>query len=140
MIFMPESPVYLFSKGRESDAKKSLQWLRGEAYDISPEIDQVLKLILNLSITCLTPGLLLLQIKENLRHQDQLGSVTLWQMFSERVYRKPTVIMMTMFIFRQLNGNMAVGFYLTDIFNKAGTGLDPGLQATIVSIVQVKLH
>ena len=41
------------------------------------------------------------------------------------------------FWFRQLNGNMAVVLYLTEIFDKANTGIDPGLQATLVSLVQV---
>ena len=38
---------------------------------------------------------------------------------------------------RQLNGNMAVVLYLTEIFDKANTGIDPGLQATLVCLVQV---
>ena len=47
------------------------------------------------------------------------------------------LVMMGLFTFRQLNGNMAVGFYLTEIFDRANTGMDPGLQATLVSFVQV---
>ena len=31
---MPESPVFLLSKGWDEEAKKSLQWLRGPDYDI----------------------------------------------------------------------------------------------------------
>jgi facilitated trehalose transporter len=41
MFFMPESPVYSLSKGREAEARRSLQWLRGRKYDITEEIDQV---------------------------------------------------------------------------------------------------
>ena len=33
---------------------------------------------------------------------------------------------------------MAVVLYLTEIFDKADTGIDPGLQATLVCLVQVK--
>ena len=108
----------------------------------------------------------------NLRHLEQLGRVPLKQLFSERVYRRPTLVMMVLFVFRpgmldvnllnitlfiskevmldsatafskwqpwlrQLNGNMAVVLYLTEIFDKANTGIDPGLQATLVCLVQV---
>merc|ERR1712012_334168 len=45
--------------------------------------------------------------------------------------------MMGLFLFRQLTGNMAVGYYLTDIFDQADTGLDPGLEATLVTLAQV---
>ena len=37
---MPESPVYLLSKGRDGQAREALQWLRGQDYDIEGEILQ----------------------------------------------------------------------------------------------------
>ena len=40
LYMMPESPVFLLSKGRDKAAIKSLQWLRGEEYDTSEEIEQ----------------------------------------------------------------------------------------------------
>ena len=114
----------------------------------------------------------ILHMEINLRHLEQLGRVPLKQLFSERVYRRPTLVMMVLFVFRpgmldvnllnitlfiskevmlnsatefskwqpwlrQLNGNMAVVLYLTEIFDKANTGIDPGLQATLVCLVQV---
>ena len=41
LFMMPESPVFLLSKGKEKAARKSLQWLRGTEYDITEEIEQV---------------------------------------------------------------------------------------------------
>ena len=41
LLMMPESPVFLLSKGKEKAARKSLQWLRGIEYDIEEEIEQV---------------------------------------------------------------------------------------------------
>ena len=47
------------------------------------------------------------------------------------------LIMLTLMFFQQFSGINAVLFYLTDIFIKAGTDIDPGLSATIVALVQV---
>ena len=40
LLAMPESPVYLLSKGRDGEAREALQWLRGKDYDIEGEILQ----------------------------------------------------------------------------------------------------
>ena len=104
------------SKGRLDDAKKSLQFLRGSQCDLTDEITQ---------------------IGDNLRHQSKLGKVPARLAILEPVYRWPLLIMMGLFLFRQLTGNMAVGYYLTDIFDQADTGLDPGLEATLVTLAQV---
>ena len=41
LYMMPESPVFLLSKGRDKAAEKSIQWLRGDGFDTSEEIEQV---------------------------------------------------------------------------------------------------
>ncbi len=76
-------------------------------------------------------------MRENVDYRKRLGTVPLKQMFTEKVYRRPTLIMFALFIMRQCNGNMAVGFYLTSIFDEADTGLNPGLQSSLVSLMQV---
>ena len=66
-----------------------------------------------------------------------MGRVSVKQIFREGVYRWPLLIMMGLFLFRQLTGNNAVGYYLTGIFEEANTGLDPGVEATLVTVSQV---
>ena len=38
---MPESPVWLMRRDREAEARATLQWLRGEAYNIEPEVKEL---------------------------------------------------------------------------------------------------
>ena len=38
---LPESPVWLMRRGREEEARRTLAWLRGEKYDIEPEVEEI---------------------------------------------------------------------------------------------------
>ena len=116
LVALPESPVFLLSKGQKREAEDSLRWLRGGNGDISEELSQ---------------------ISDNLKRQSQMGRVSVKHIFREGVYRWPLLIMMGLFLFRQLTGNNAVGYYLTGIFEEANTGLDPGVEATLVTVSQV---
>ena len=54
-------------------------------------------------------------------------------MFTEAVYRKPTIIMLMLMVIQQLGGINAIIMYLTSIFIAAGTDLDEGLQGSVLS-------
>ena len=38
---IPESPVWLLRSGHDTEAKASLQWVRGENYDVSMEMEEL---------------------------------------------------------------------------------------------------
>ena len=38
---MPESPIWLMRRGRDQEARTTLQWLRGEAYNTEPEVKEL---------------------------------------------------------------------------------------------------
>ena len=44
---IPESPVWLLRSDRETEARASLQWVRGENYDVSKEIEEIDKIMKN---------------------------------------------------------------------------------------------
>ena len=67
-------------------------------------------------------------MKNALEDQKETGTVSLKAMFTEAVYRKPTIIMLMLMAFQQLGGVNAIIMYLNDIFLAAGTDLDDGLQ------------
>lgn len=116
MFFMPESPYFLLLKGKDAEAAKALQWLRGKDHDIGTELEE---------------------IKDSQRQQESIGSVSPLEILTKGVYLKPTLVMLGLMFFQQFSGINAVLFNLTDIFIKANSGIEAELGATIVALVQV---
>lgn len=115
MFFMPDSPYYLISKGKEAEASKALQWLRGTT-EIKEELED---------------------LKRSHRDQLLLGDVSYLDLLKKRVYLRPFLIMIALMFFQQWSGINAVLFYLKDVFIKAGSTLDAGLSSFIIGLVQV---
>lgn len=113
--FMPESPVYLVSRGRNESAVQSLQWLRGAQYDCAAEIAE-----------------LQAQCEESRRSKASLASVL----------RRPSTlkavsICFGLMFFQQMCGINAVIFFSKDIFDAAATGMNDGSCAILVGAIQV---
>lgn len=43
MMYLPESPIYYLKSHRREEAQLSLQWFRGDRYDIDPELSSMQK-------------------------------------------------------------------------------------------------
>ena len=118
MPFMPESPVFLMSRQKEEDARKTLKILRGPKHDINEEINQ---------------------ISRSLAEKQAVGSASVRQMVTRREYFLPIIVSLMLMIIQAISGLDAIVFYLGDIFIKAGTGLSPALQATLASLCMVTI-
>jgi len=116
MFFMPESPVYLVSKGRNKEAEKSLQWLRGPNYDVAKEVAD---------------------LQEENEKRNQIGSVTLKEIATNAAYLKPLAVVVILMLLQQFSGINVVIFYTQKIFNDAGSDIDVGLSAFLVGLAQV---
>lgn len=114
-VFMPETPLYLISKGRKEAAAKSLKWLRGKDYDYSAELADL----------------------QAQHEQDQNNKVSLSAALSRRSTIKALIISLGLMFFQQMSGINAVIFYTKDIFEAAETGIDSGLATIIVGVMQV---
>ena len=90
MFFMPESPYYLVAKGKNAQALKSLQWLRG-----SENAKDVLE-----------------EVKREFREQKLIGSVSYVNLLTDSVYLRPFLIVMALMFAQQFSGMNAVTFYL----------------------------
>lgn len=117
MFFMPESPVFLISKGRRDDAKKSLLFLRGPKFNIEKE---------------------LAEIELNVRESKKAGSVGLVTLITNKEYLLPILISMVVMFLQQFSGVNAVISYAVQIFEDAGLEdtLDPFICNILVALSQ----
>lgn len=115
MIFMPETPSWLVSKNKKSEAEQSLKALRGEDNDNEQELTQL---------------------------QDQIKSSQQGQGFSFKSYLTrqhgcPLLLALGLMFFQQFSGINAVMFYATDIFAESGSSITPKYATIIVGVAQV---
>ncbi|KAK7066789.1 Solute carrier 2 (Facilitated glucose transporter) member 8 [Halocaridina rubra] len=114
MIFAKESPVFLLSKGKQKEAKESLQYFRGKNYDIQKELDEI--------------QLGLDEAKKNKTSPKSLFTSYLF---------KPLSISLALMFFQQFSGVNAVLLNLTSIFQDAGASLSDDVSVILVGLVQV---
>lgn len=112
--WMPETPQYLLGKNRRHDAEKALRWLRGPDADISAELEDMQKDIDNAS-----------------RQQGGILSIV-----KSRAPRKALICSLGLMFFQQFSGINAVIFYTNNIFQSAGSNIDPAIATIIVGVVQ----
>ncbi|XP_029710984.1 facilitated trehalose transporter Tret1-like [Aedes albopictus] len=114
-FFMPESPYYFIEKDRETDAARSLKWLRGHLYNEIEEIEE-------------------LKAEEAKSRSDK---ITILQCLQQRATIKALIISLGLMFFQQLSGINAVIFYATTIFDDANTGLEASTATIIIGIIQM---
>lgn len=111
----PETPTYLLSKGRRSEAQASLRRLRGRYYDVNYELNELQR--------------------ELDRSADNEASFS--EIFTRKAARSALIICLGLMIFQQLSGVNAVIFYANNIFKDAGSTLSPSISAIIIGVIQV---
>ncbi|XP_072208926.1 solute carrier family 2, facilitated glucose transporter member 6 [Excalfactoria chinensis] len=113
LCFMPNSPRFLLSQGKEDEALRSLCWLRGRDTDYAQEYEQ---------------------IKDSVRKQSQRISCA--EIKDPFIY-KPILIAVGMRFLQQLSGVTCVLVYLQPIFKKTAVILKPEYDAALVGLVRL---
>ncbi|NXS92982.1 GTR6 protein, partial [Jacana jacana] len=113
LCFMPNSPRFLLSQGKEDEALGSLCWLRGRDTDYTREYEQ---------------------IKDSVRKQSQRVSCA--EIKDPFIY-KPILIAVGMRFLQQLSGVTCVLVYLQSIFKRTAVILKPEYDAALVGLVRL---
>lgn len=117
-IFMPETPIYYFNKGKDAHGKKTLARLRDEDYDIETELEDIK-----------------VSLKNNERRENEF--VMLKKSFkSHRSTRRAFAITLTLMIFRVFCAIDSITAYTSYIFANATSKIDPGYGTIILMSVQ----
>ncbi|KAJ9581439.1 hypothetical protein L9F63_023371, partial [Diploptera punctata] len=118
-FWMPESPMYLLSKGRKVEAEKSLRWLHNISAEDSFEIEA-----------------LLVEMEQSLK-KPRNNSKFFSNFTKSSPVLKTTCLVIGLMIFQQLSGINGVISYTVDIFKAAGSTLSPYYCTLILGVVQV---
>uniref|UniRef100_A0A7N5KE75 Solute carrier family 2 member 6 n=1 Tax=Ailuropoda melanoleuca TaxID=9646 RepID=A0A7N5KE75_AILME len=113
LSFMPNSPRFLLSRGRDAEALRALAWLRGADTDIRWEFEQ---------------------IRDNVRRQSTRMS---WAEARNPHMYRPILIALLMRFLQQLMGITPVLVYLQPIFESTAVLLPPKDDAAIVGAVRL---
>lgn len=114
MLLIPETPRWFVSRGKDEEARKALQWLRGKQADVEPELKGILK-----------------THNEAERHASSSGLSQLMK----KCNLKPLSISLGLMFFQQMSGINAVIFYAGEIFKASGSKLDSNVSSMLIGVV-----
>ncbi|XP_058798089.1 facilitated trehalose transporter Tret1-2 homolog [Phymastichus coffea] len=114
-MLMPESPSFLMSKGRKTEAAEALAKFRGKSVDgVQKEIAQMQE-----------------EIDEAYRIETTWSDI-----FKNKVHRKAVILTSILMFFEEFTGIDVVLFYVEDIFRDAKTK-NTAISAIIIGVVQL---
>uniref|UniRef100_A0A6P7FX88 Facilitated trehalose transporter Tret1-like n=1 Tax=Diabrotica virgifera virgifera TaxID=50390 RepID=A0A6P7FX88_DIAVI len=118
-IFFPESPVYLFSKGRKDECRTALSRLRSNK--TTNEINRDIKIL-----------------EANVKsEQNTKRNVTIFTLFKTKETRIGLLLAILPLAVQHLSGVSVIMSFLAPFFNSAGTSISGHKVAVIVSIVKI---
>lgn len=134
---IPESPFWLLSRGRNSDALRSLQWLRGwvPPNAVKNEFIQIERYMAKSQRKCEH-----CQTDHQNRCDHSVSRRKLWKDMLLPSTLRPFVLTLFAFITCQFNGLVAVRPYLVQIFQTFGFPLDPNWASVSIRISWLRVE
>ena len=111
---LPESPIWLMRRNREKKARKVIQWLRGNDYNIEPEMSDLHKI---------------------LDEERNSRSTTIKDIIYEKTFLLPLLLICSSFTFQAMCGADFISYYTAIIFQ------DVGVKPEVAALInQVKVY
>jgi SP family facilitated glucose transporter-like MFS transporter 8 len=115
LIWLPETPSYLFNEGRYTEAERSLRWFRGKD-------DKLIELELTKLVSML---------------KERTETVSLKQMLRAAGTRRALIIGIVLAANLQFCGVFAILSYTVNIFQEAGSDLSPDVSTILIGTLQL---
>ncbi|KAJ3650887.1 hypothetical protein Zmor_016963 [Zophobas morio] len=127
VMFIPESPAWLVSKGRNDQAKKSLNWFN----KYQPQPQNKTQTFAQLQFEYLLKEH---EDKEKLRMKG--GMAERAKEFLKPTGYKPLLILLGLFVFQQFSGIYITLFYSITFFQEVHSGMDPYFVSILIGGVR----
>lgn len=130
IMFIPESPAWLVSKGRIEQARKSLEWIN--KYQPQPEHKSE-------SFAEMQLNFLQKEQMSKMKEQEQMGgnnAMRKLKMFFQPTGYKPLLILSGLFFFQQFSGIYITLFYAVTFIKDVGTDINPYLASILIGTVR----
>lgn len=126
-LWLPDTPVFLLSRGKVPLAVRSLTWLRGGRVDLVD--DELAKLVANMKDGAEDSG--------GTAGQAPSQLAMLRQLVATRAARRALFIIMFLFTVQQWCGINAILSFTVQIFEEAGSTMEPAAATIIVGVLQL---
>ncbi|RZC37903.1 facilitated trehalose transporter Tret1-2 -like, partial [Asbolus verrucosus] len=128
LTFIPESPAWLLAKGRNEQAKRSLDWF--SRYQPQPQNRSQ-------SFAQMQFDHLLKEQEEKERTLERSGSLStrIRELLKPTGY-KPLLILLGLFVFQQFSGIYITLFYSVTFFQEVGSEIDPYFASILIGGVR----
>lgn len=131
IMFIPESPAWLVSKGRIEQARKSLEWINR----FQPQPEYKSESFAEMQLAYLQKEHM---IKKEQEAQSLGGNGVLrkLKMFARPTAFKPLIILTGLFFFQQFSGIYITLFYAVTFFKDIGSTINPYLASVFIGSVR----
>lgn len=122
LCFIPETPIWLLSKNRSSDAKKSLAWLRGWTVEknIEAEFEE-----------------LCLKMKEDIKENESKTFLDNIYFLSKKEVYWPLILISYIFFLVHFGGSTSITTYAVTIFRSLKAPIDEYYVTVILGVSQL---
>lgn len=143
VIYVPETPSYLVLKGRDDEAYRSLQWLRGPQKNVELELETIRSNIRSSKLSAfrlpMTSSTTTSLTTNGFMTRASLQAIyaNIKSVLKNARLVKPVMITCGLMVFQRFTGANSFGFYAVKIFRQTFAGMNPHGGAIAVAFVQL---